>query len=112
MTLTNDRAGWLEIKREGGWYDGALLWIGGSVVPVASVAIVDGTLTVTRVREVPRKNGSGAVVRRQQLTETFSGRLVGDELKMTRTAFNAAGTGVEREEFTGKRIPALPPHPT
>lgn len=111
LTLANDRAGWLEIKREGGWYDGALLWGGGSVVPVASVAIVDGTLTVTRVREVPRKNASDAVVRKQQFTETLSGRLVGEELKMTRTAFNAAGTGVEREEFIGKRIPALPPAP-
>jgi hypothetical protein len=60
---------------------------------------------------VTRKNASGAVVRKHQFTDTFSGQLVGDVLKMTRTAFNAAGTGVEREEFTGKRIPALPPAP-
>ncbi len=111
LSLPGDRAGWLEVRREADWFDGSILWVGGSVVPVSSVAIVDGTLTVTRVREVPRKDAAGAVVRKQQTTETISGRLDGEILKLTRTAFNAAGTKLEREELTGKRIPALPPAP-
>jgi len=111
LSLPGTRAGWLEVRRDAGWFDGSILWGGGSVVPLSSVAIVDGVLTVTRVREVPRKDPAGKVVRTQQATETISGRLEGDVLKLTRTAFNAAGTKIEREEFTGKRIPALPSAP-
>jgi len=111
LTLGNGRAGWLEVRQEAGWLDGYILWGGGSVLPVASVAIVDDTLTVTRVREVARKNAAGAEVRKQQLTETISGRLEGGVLKLTRTGFNAAGTAIERESLTGRRIPELPPAP-
>ncbi len=111
LSLPGDRAGWLEIKREAGWFDGSILWGGGSVTPVSSVAVVDGMLTVTRVREVQRKDVSGEVVRKQQTTETISGRLDGEVLRLTRTAFNASGTGLEREELTGRRIPPLPPAP-
>ena len=111
LTLGNGRAGWLEVRQEAGWLDGYILWGGGSVLPVASVAIVDDTLTVTRVREVARKNAAGAEVRKQQLTETISGRLEAGVLKLTRTGFNAAGTGIERETLTGRRIPELPPAP-
>jgi Domain of Unknown Function (DUF1080) len=111
LTLSGDRAGWLEIKAEKGWYDGSLLWVGGSVTPLASVAIVDGELTVTRLREITRKGPAGIVVRQQQATETLSGRLDGDLLKLTRTSINNAGTAIEREELTGRRIPELPPAP-
>ena len=78
LSLPGDRAGWLEVRRDAGWFDGSILWGGGSVVPLSSVAIVDGALTVTRVREVPRKDPAGKVVRTQQSTETISGRLEGD----------------------------------
>eukprot|EP01034_Spumella_vulgaris_P009354 gene9354-11874_t len=111
LTLGNGRAGWLEIRQEAGWLDGHILWGGGSVLPVASVAIVDDTLTVTRVREISRKNAAGVEVRKQQATETISGRLEDGVLKLTRTGFNAAGTAMERETLTGRRIPALPPAP-
>jgi hypothetical protein len=111
LALGDGRAGWLEVRQEAGWLDGSILWGSGSVLPVASVAIVDDTLTVTRVREVSRKNAAGAEVRKQQLTETISGRIEGGVLKLTRTGFNAAGTGIERESVTGRRIPALPPAP-
>jgi hypothetical protein len=111
LTIPGGAAGWLEVKQEKGWLDGSLLWGGGSVLPVSNVNIADGTLTVTRVREVERKDAAGKVVRKQQLTETITARVDGDALTLTRVAPKPNGVGVERADFTGKRIPALPPRP-
>lgn len=111
LTIPGGRAGWLEVKQEKGWLDGSILWGGGSVLPVSSVTIADGTLTVTRTREVERKDASGKVVRKQVLTETITGQVSGDTLKLTRTAPLPNGRGIERADFTGQRIPPLPPKP-
>jgi hypothetical protein len=111
LTIPDGRAGWLEIKQEKSWYDGSILWGGGSVLPVSNVVIADGILTVTRTREIERKDAAGKVIRKQQLTEVITGQVSGDTLKLTRTAPLPNGRGFERGEFTGKRIPPLPPRP-
>jgi hypothetical protein len=111
LTLPGGGAGWLEVKKESGWLDGSVLWGGGSVLPVSSVAIADGVLTITRVKEVERKDAAGKVVRKQQFTETLTAKLVAGELRGTREVPRVNGTGSERSEFTGKRIPALPARP-
>ena len=36
LTIPGGAAGWLEVKQEKDWLDGAILWGGGSVVPVAA----------------------------------------------------------------------------
>jgi hypothetical protein len=111
LTLPGGAAGWLEVKQESGWLDGSVLWGGGSVLPVASVAIADGVLTVTRVSEVERKDAAGKVVRKQQFTETLTARLEGGALQGTRLVPRRNGTGFDRSEFSGQRIPPLPPRP-
>lgn len=111
LTLPGGGAGWLEIKKENGWYDGAILWGGGSVVPVSSVFFTDGTLNVTRTREVNRKDAAGKVVRKQQFTELLSGRVDGDTLWFRQFNPREDGRGVDTAEFSGKRIPPLPPAP-
>ncbi len=111
LTLPGGSAGWLEVKKENGWIDGSVLWGGGSVLPVSSLAMADGVLTVTRVSDVERKDAAGKVVRKQQFTETLTARLDGDVLKGTRDVPRRNGTGSDRSEFSGQRIPALPPRP-
>jgi hypothetical protein len=111
LTIEGGGAGWLEVTNENGWFDGSLLWGGGSVLPVANVVIENGVLTVTRVREVERKDASGKVVRKQQLTDTFTARIDGETLKGTRVAPRNNGSGFDHSTFTGKRIPPLPPRP-
>lgn len=111
LTIPGGGAGWLEIRKEGGWYDGSILWGGGSVVPVSSVFVTENGLAVTRVREVRRKDASGKVVRTQQFTELLSAQVEGDELRLRQFNPKDDGTGVTQREFSGKRIPALPPRP-
>ncbi|MBI5772084.1 MAG: DUF1080 domain-containing protein [Verrucomicrobia bacterium] len=112
LTLPNGAAGWLEIKKEKGYYDGALLWGGGSVLPVSSVVISDDTLIVTRTRNVERKDAAGKVVRTQQFTETITAKLEGnDTLRLTQLNPRNNGAGLDSAEFSGKRSLPLPPRP-
>ncbi len=111
LTLPNGAAGWLEVRQEKGWLDGSILWGGGSVLPLSGVTVSDSTLVVSRVREVVRKDASGKVVRRQQLTEAITAKVEGDTLKLTRIDPRNNGLGFDTAEFTGRRIPALPPRP-
>ncbi len=112
LTIPGGAAGWLEIKKEKGYYDGSILWGGGSVLPVSSVVIADDTLIVTRTNDVARKDAAGKVVRTQQFTEAITAKLLeGDTLKLTRLAPKVNGTGYDSAEFSGQRIPALPARP-
>lgn len=111
LSLPDGRAGWLGVTQEKNYLDGSLLWGGGSVLPVDSVFLFDGALAFTRVREVPRKDAGGTVVRTQRFTDAYIARLDGDELVVTVLRPRDNGTGTDKEEFTGKRIPAVPPAP-
>ena len=85
----------------------------GSVRPVASGFFTDDdqTLYVTRINEVKRKDADGKVVRTQQFTEAIVAKVSGDELNLTRLVARENGHGLIKEEFTGKRIPPVPPAP-
>jgi len=112
LTLPNGAAGWLEVKKEKGYFDGSILWGGGSVLPVSSVVISEDTLFVTRTTDVQRKDANGKVVRTQQFTEAITAKLgEGDTLNLTRLAPRGNSSGYDSAQFTGKRIPALPPRP-
>src|SRR5690606_28490091 len=80
LTIPGGGAGWLELRDEGGWYDGSILWGGGSVVPVSSVIFTDDAVMIMRTREVRRRDAAGKVVRTQQFTEALRGVLDGDTL--------------------------------
>jgi hypothetical protein len=113
LTIPDGGAGWLQVTKENGYYDGSILWGGGSVEPVASVFFSTdvGTLFVTRVRAVRRKDASGKVVRTHQFTELITAGANGDELSLSTMEARHDGEGFNRAEFTGKRIPDLPPKP-
>lgn len=111
LTIPGGGAGWLELRKESGYFDGSILWGGGSVVPVSSVHFHDDAVYVTRVREVKRKDASGKVVRTQQIAETLVGRVEGDRLSLVQMNPRDDGTRVDSAQFFGKRIPPLPPRP-
>jgi len=111
LTLPGGGAGWLEITREQGYYDGRILWGGGSVVPVSSVFFQDNALFVTRTRDVKRQDASGKTVRTQQFTEVIEARVDGDQLSLEQRNPRDNGSGCSEAKFSGKRIPPLPPRP-
>jgi hypothetical protein len=111
LALPGGGAGWLGVTREQGYFDGSILWGGGSVVPVSSIVFVEEEMYVTRVREVKRRDAAAKVVRVQQFTEALVARVDGDNLSVIRYNPRDNGQGMAREEFTGKRIPDLPAAP-
>jgi hypothetical protein len=112
LTIPGGGAGWLEVTKENGYYDASILWGGGSVVPVDSVFFSDNdTLVVTRGREVKRRNADGKVVRKQRFTDAIIAKVSGDDMQLTLMHPHSDGNGVERKQFTGKRIAPLPPEP-
>ena len=100
-------------SQEKGYLDASILWGGGSVVPLASVFMSDDgdVLYVTRINEVKRRDDSGKVVRTHQFTEAIAARISGDNLELRRFGGQADGRGMIDEEFTGVRIPPVPPAP-
>ncbi len=113
LTIPDGGAGWLGVTEEHGYFDASILWGTGSVLPVASVFFSDDgqTLYVTRLNEVKRKDASGKVVRTHQFSEGLLAKVSGDTLSVTRVLGREDGHGIIREEFTGKRIPPMPPAP-
>ena len=111
LTIPGGGAGWLGIEQKAGYLDASILWGGGSVVPVSSVFLDGDKINVTRVKRVERKDSDGKVLRTHSFTETITATVSGDEMKLLQTRVRTDGKGVIRNEFTGKRIPALPAKP-
>ena len=111
LTLPGNGAGWLGVDRDKGYLDGSVLWYGGSVMPVDAVYMDGNTLCVTRLHTVERKDAAGKVIARQSFPETLLCTVNGDDLKGVSVNPKSDGTGLDKSEFTGRRIPALPPAP-
>src|SRR5215218_10199953 len=110
LTIPGGGAGWLGIEETNGELKGRLLWGGGSVLPVASTKVEGDTLIVTRVNESWSKDADGKTVVKKS-TETITAKLDGDKMKLTISTTGEDGKVGKRSDFTGKRIPPLPPAP-
>lgn len=110
LTIPGGGAGWLGVEENAGALSGSILWGGGSVLPVASVAVEGDTLVVTRVHESkkPGPDGKPVVVKE---TETIRAKASGDALALTTERLKADGKKTPPAEFTGKRLPPPPPAP-
>lgn len=102
LTIPGGGAGWLGVKEDGGQLKGSILWGGGSVVPVTTTKVEGDTLVLTRVTQSARKGADGRTIVKES-TETITARLDGNNLKLT--------TSPTGKDFTGKRIPPVPPAP-
>ncbi len=105
-------AGWLEIMEKDGYFDGNILWYGGSVVPVSSVIFSDNAMKVTSTREVVReRDEDDNPTRIQGLTTWRTFSLVNNNEMEARAYIPQNGLEIEMVHFTAKRLPALPPAP-
>jgi hypothetical protein len=111
LTLPAGNAGWLGIEEAGGQLKGSILWGGGSVLPVSSVKVENGTLIVTRDSSDAPKKAGGKKGKGEKVVETITAKVSGDDLKLTTMKVRAGGKEFAQAEFTGKRLPPLPPKP-
>ena len=111
LTIPGGGAGWLSVEQKEGYLDASILWGGGSVVPVDFVLVDEEYLIVTRNNRVERKDAGGKVVRTQTLTEIITAEVSGDTLNLIHIRPDRNGKGASRSEFTGKKIPPMPPTP-
>jgi hypothetical protein len=89
------------VEEKDGQLHASILWSGGSVVPTESAKVDGNTLTVIRLS----KGKTGPV------TETITANVSGDDLKLTTVKTKGDGQEFGRADFTGKRIPPVPPAP-
>src|SRR6185436_7227931 len=110
LTIPGGGAGWLGVTEEGGQLKGSILWGGGSVVPVTSTKVEGDTLVITRVDESRLKDADGKSALKKT-TETITAKATGDTLRLTTATNEADGKVHGQANFTGKRIPPVPPAP-
>jgi hypothetical protein len=106
LILPNGGPGWLGITQEKGELEASILWGGGSVKPVNSVTVEGDRLVITR-EQVERRGANKG----KKITETITATRSGDSLKLVTVKTRPDGREFGRANFTGKRIPPLPPKP-
>jgi len=106
LTIPGGGAGWLGVEQENGTLKASILWGGGSVVPVSRAGMEGEALRLERDNKVKRRDGKVDVI-----TEKIIAKISGDELSLTQIRPRRDGKGENRSDFTGKRIPPLPPKP-
>lgn len=104
---------WLEVRQEKDYLDADLLWIGGSVSPVANVYLDnDHNLIVTRVDNVVRtKDEKGTPIRSHQVTNWLKTSKQGDKIVGFLYRPKRDGNGVDSTSFTGTKLAAPPAAP-
>ncbi len=111
LTPASGGAGWLEVRQEPGYFDGSLLWMGGSPESLTSIYFDGDTLYALRVRMDDIRDASGTVIRKQAHPITVTATVSGDTMRGVFAEPSLDSTSVFKQEFSGKRIPALPPAP-
>jgi hypothetical protein len=107
LTIPGGGAGWLGVEEKDGALSSSVLWGGGSVVPTAETKVAGDQLIVTRVSKAKnQKKGT-----EEKVTETITAKVEAGALKLSTVKTKADGKAFGQAEFTGKRIPDLPPAP-
>ncbi len=107
LHLPGGGAGWLGVSGSGDTLKAEILWGGGSIFPLNSATFEDGKLVVTRQRNTGEKLPDGKPV---MVTDTITATLDGDALKLVMVTPQPDG-GEKRAEFSGQRLPPMPPAP-
>ncbi|MFA5327912.1 MAG: DUF1080 domain-containing protein [Prolixibacteraceae bacterium] len=104
---------WLEVRQEADYLDADLLWIGGSVSPVASVYMDNANhLIVTRIDNVVRsKDEKGDPIRTHQLVNWLEVSKDGDKIKGFLLRPHRNGIGIDSTAFSGTKLAPPPAAP-
>ncbi len=110
MDIAGDEkgVGWLHVHEDKGYLDAEMLWIGGSVLPVGHVYMVDDdTMVVTRTYGYKRSGERTHVMTHVVRIEKDGN----DGIKGVMTGPAWGGSGETTQTFTGKRMPPMPAKP-
>ncbi|HEY3863641.1 MAG TPA: DUF1080 domain-containing protein [Verrucomicrobiae bacterium] len=105
LTIPGNHAGWLGVETEGDQVNAQMLWGWGSVFKLDGAKLEGDKLVLTRLHETGSKKAPAKV------TETITVTRDGDSLQLVSVQPKAKGGGEDRAEFTGKRLPPMPPAP-
>src|SRR5579871_1047378 len=117
LTLPGDQkfagvvTGWLGVETDGKGIDAQMLdWDSGSVLKLDAAHLDGQKLVLTRLHEEDSKRPDGQTAK-IKLTDTITVTRDGDSIKLVSVTPKADGSGEDRSEFTGKRLPPMPPAP-
>jgi hypothetical protein len=110
LAIPGGGAGWLGVQSHGNRIDAQMLWGWGSVFKLNGAHLDGDKLVLTRIQRVDSKRPDGRTAK-IKLTETITVTRDGDSLKLLSVMPKAEGNGEDRAEFTGKRLPPMPPAP-
>jgi hypothetical protein len=113
IDIQGGSVGWLEVRQEGNYLDGDILWGGGSVVPVSNMFIEkDHILVVQRSNNVVRKVDENKIpLKTHVVTEWLEIIKNGDKIDGILLSPGKDGTGVDSSSFSGTKLPPPPPAP-
>jgi hypothetical protein len=110
FTIPGGGTGWLGIESRGNRLDAQMLWGWGGVFKLDGATLDGEKLVLKRVHRIDSKKPDGHSAK-VKLTETITVTCDGDSLKLVSVTPKADGNGEDRAEFTGKRLPPMPPAP-
>ena len=105
LMLPGGQPGWLGVESNGSGIEAQMLWGTGSVFKLEGSNLEGEKLVLTRLHESEGKKA------KTKITETITATRDGDSLKLVSVTPKADGHGEYRSEFTGKRLPPMPPAP-
>jgi hypothetical protein len=110
LVLPGGGVGWLGIEPDGQGIDAKMLWVAGSVFNLDGARLDGDNLILTRFHWDKKKKPDGTTSETKR-AETITVTRDGDSLKLVSVTPRANGRGEDRAEFTGKRLPPMPPAP-
>jgi hypothetical protein len=113
IDIQGGTVGWLEVRQENGYLDGDLLWIGGSVLPVASIYMAgDKNLIVTQTGNVVRTRDEKEVpIRTQVFTNWLEVSKDGEKITGFLLSPKRNGKGIDSTSFVGTKLAPPPAAP-
>ena len=112
LDIEGGGVGWLHVHEKQGFLDAELLWIGGSILPVSNIYLLDeNNLVVTRTYERGMGKDKMGKERKHIITSTIRIKKVGEQLVGVMTGPRGKKMGESSSTFTGKRLPPMPKTP-
>jgi hypothetical protein len=111
IDIKGGSVGWLEVRHQGNYLDGDVLWGGGSVLPVSSIFLAkDQVLIVQRSNNVVR-NKDTSNLRTQVVTSWMEITKAGEKINGILLSPRRNCLGVDTTGFVGTKLPPVSPAP-